>query len=47
MIYVLPESVLHKFIEYLNDYDGNMISKESAIEELKDALDDAEYEEIG
>lgn len=46
MIYVLPESVLQKFTEYLNDYDGDLISKDSAIEELTDALNDAEYQEL-
>ena len=45
MIYVLPESVMDKFKKYLEEY-GNMISKEQAIEELQDALDDAEYTEV-
>ena len=46
MIYVNPKDVLIKFECYLDTYDHDMISKEIAIEELKDALDDAEYEEI-
>lgn len=45
MIYVLPESVMYKFKKYLEEY-GNMLSKEQAIEELQDALDDAEYTEV-
>lgn len=45
MRYVLPESVMYKFKKYLEEY-GNMISKEQAIEELQDALDDAEYTEV-
>ena len=45
MRYVLPESVMYKFKEYLEEY-GNMLSKEQAIEELQDALDDAEYTEV-
>ena len=46
MIYVNPNDVMKKFKQYLTDYDKDMISKESAIEELRDALDDADYEEI-
>ena len=45
MKYMNPSDVMEYFIEYLEDY-GSMISKESAIEELKDALDSAEYQEI-
>ena len=46
MRFVLPASVMKKFINYISDYDGDLISKNTAIEELQDALDDAEYEEI-
>lgn len=45
MIYVKPSDVMERFVKYLKDY-GDMISKESAIEELKDALEDVDYEEI-
>lgn len=46
MFYVNPEDVLNKFIRYLQNYDSDMISKNIAIDELRDALDDAEYEVI-
>ncbi len=46
MIYVLAVDVLNNFIRYIKDYDNNMISIDSAIEELKDAIDSARYEEI-
>ncbi len=46
MIYVKPSDVLERFIRYLKDYDSDLISKDDAIEELKDALDNAEYQEI-
>ena len=46
MHYVNPSDVLDKFMRYIKEYDGDMISKDSAVEELKDALDDAEYEEM-
>lgn len=45
MYYVNPEDVMRLFKVYLKDY-GPMISKETAIEELKDALDSAEMEWI-
>lgn len=45
MIYVLAEDVLNNFIRYMKDYD-DIISIDSAIEELKDAIDNARYEEI-
>lgn len=45
MIYVKPSDVLEKFIRYLKEYP-DMISKTQAIDELRDALDDAEYQEI-
>ena len=46
MQYVNPKDVMNKFIRYLKAYDHEMISKDQAISELQDALDDAEYEEI-
>lgn len=46
MIYVLAEDVLNNFIRYMKDYDDGMISIDSAIEELEDAIDSARYEEI-
>ena len=46
MKYVNPKDVMDKFIRYLKAYDVNLISKEQAVLELQDALDDAEYEEI-
>ena len=46
MIYVLAEDVLNNFIRYMKDYDDGMISIDSAIEELEDAIDNARYEEI-
>lgn len=45
MYFVNPEDVMRAFKSYLEDY-GDMISKETAIEELKDALDSAEMEWI-
>lgn len=45
MYFVNPEDVMRKFKAYLEDYHG-LISKETAIEELKDALDSAEMEWI-
>lgn len=45
-IYVKPEDVIKKFKAYLDDYPSDMISKDVAIDELSDALDDVEYEEI-
>jgi hypothetical protein len=45
MYYVNPKDVMRLFKSYLEDY-GDMILKESAIEELKDALDSAEMEWI-
>ena len=35
-----------KFKAYLDDYPSDMISKDVAIDELSDALDDVEFEEI-
>ena len=46
MRYVNPSTVFDLFCKYLDDYDHDMISKETAIEELQDALDSADYEEI-
>ncbi len=46
MRYVLAEDVLNNFIRYIKDYDDSMISIDSAIEELKDAIDSASYKEI-
>lgn len=43
MYFVNPEDVMRKFRTYLEDYHG-LISKETAIEELQDALDSAEME---
>ena len=45
MYFVNPEDVMRLFESYVEEY-GDMISKESAIEELKDALDSAEMEWI-
>ena len=38
--------LLKKFKAYLDDYPSDMISKDVAIDELSDALDDVEFEEI-
>lgn len=46
MKYVNPTDVLVRFVRYLEDYSGEMISKNVAIDELRDALDDAEYQEV-
>ena len=46
MIYVLAEDVLNNFIRYTKDYDDDVIPVEDAIEELKDAINYARYEEI-
>ena len=46
MRFVLPASVMKKFVKYISAYDGDLISKDTAIEELQDALDSAEDEEI-
>ena len=45
MYFVNPEDVMRKFKDYLEEYEG-LISKETAIEELEDALDSAEIEWI-
>jgi hypothetical protein len=45
MYFVNPKDVMRLFKDYLEDYHG-LISKETAIEELKDALDSAEIEWI-
>jgi hypothetical protein len=45
MYFVNPKDVIRAFKSYLEDY-GDMISKESAIEELKDALNSAKMEWI-
>ena len=46
MRYVNPSDVLGRFCDYLSDYDHDLISKENAIQELQDALDSADYEEV-
>ena len=46
MYYVNPTEVMKLFKAYLEEYKGNMVSKEAAIEELGDALDSAECEWI-
>ena len=43
MYYVNPSEVMRLFKKYLEEYK-DMLSKESAIEELQDALDSAECE---
>lgn len=45
MYYVNPSEVMRLFKAYLEEY-GDTLSKESAIEELKDALDSAECQWI-
>lgn len=45
MYYVNPSEVMRLFKAYLSEY-GDMISKETAIDELQDALDSAECELI-
>lgn len=45
MYYVNPKDVMHNFKSYLSEY-ADLISKETAIEELKDALDNADIEWI-
>ena len=45
MYYVNPSEVMRLFKEYLKEY-GDMLSKESAIDELQDALDSAECQWI-
>ena len=46
MYYVNPTEVLQLFIAYIAVY-GDTLSRDNAIEELQDALDDAECEWIG
>ena len=47
MYFVNQEDVMRLFKSYLEDYHlCDLISKETAIEELKDALDSAEMEWI-
>lgn len=41
MYYVNPSEVMRLFKTYLEEYE-DMLSKESAIDELQDALDSAE-----
>ena len=45
MCYVNPSEVMRLFKAYLEEY-GDMLSKESAIDELQDALDSAECQWI-
>ena len=44
MFYVNPIEVMRLFKAYLEEYEVEMITKETAIEELQDALDSAECE---
>lgn len=46
MYYVNPNEVMRLFNAYLKEYKLDMITKESVIEELQDALDSAESEWI-
>jgi len=46
MYYVNPHDVMWLFKTYLDDYNGGLISKETAKEELQDALDSADCEWI-
>lgn len=46
MKYVKPGEVLEKFIKYLDEHSGDMVSKEEVIDELQDALDSVEYREL-
>jgi hypothetical protein len=47
MYFVNPKDVMRLFKSYLEDYHYiDLISKETAIKELKDALDSAEMEWI-
>jgi hypothetical protein len=46
MYYVNPNEVMRLFETYLDDYNGGLISKETAKEELQDALDSADCEWI-
>lgn len=45
MYYVNPSEVMRLFKAYLEEYKG-MITKETALDELQDALDSAECEWI-
>ena len=45
MYYVNPSEVMRLFKKYLEEYEDTL-SKESAIEELQDALDSAECQWI-
>lgn len=45
MYYVNPSEVIRLFKAYLGEY-GDTLSKDSAIEELQDALDSAECQWI-
>lgn len=44
MYYVNPHDVMRLFTAYIDEYNGGLISKETAKEELQDALDSAECE---
>ena len=46
MRYVLLTDVLETFVRYIKDNDKDLMSKETAIEELKDALESARYIDI-
>lgn len=45
MYYVNPSEVMRLFKAYLSEY-GDMISKETAIDELQDALDSVDFKYI-
>lgn len=44
MYFVNPKDVMRLFTAYIDEYNGGLISKETAKEELQDALDSAECE---
>ena len=44
--WVRPEDILRNFKRYIGDYDGMVTHTEQLVEELQDAIDDAEYIEI-
>lgn len=46
MRYVNPIDVMDKFMRYLEDYDSEMISKQTALDELQDALAAAKSKEV-
>ena len=43
MIYVKPDDVIRNFRNYIGEYDEKVVPVDVLLDELQDAIDDAEY----